>query len=179
MSKYRDDGAAARERARMLEEELSDAQRALSEKEKALDAREDELAALRARIQKAERSRPAAETKTAEPNATARSAKTSSKTRGLIFIAAAVTLGVTYGISALGPGPMNQVRVYVANGDVSAATFTVEGEGSSDERCTARVCDFKLPPGQYRIRAESGALRGSTDIVVRGSGSMATPIHLK
>ncbi len=180
MSNYRSDGAAARERARVLEEELDTAKSALAKREAELDAQEDELGELKARVSELEESRKAA-ADTPRDGAKRAGGRVDERRKHLVAVASAVLLvavGIGVFVVQALPNP-GQVRVSVGNRDIDKATFIVEGDNADTQRCTAKVCDFKLPPGRYRVRAESGQYSGSTEIVVRSSHSLAKPIMLK
>ena len=178
MSNYRSDGAAARERARVLEEELGVAKSTLAKREAEIDAQEDELDELKAKIRELEASRRTAAdvSRSAERSGS----KVAQRKNRVVAVAGTIVLtafGIgTYVVQAE-PSP-GQARIYVGNRDIDKATFIVEGDNAPPRRCTAKVCDFKLPPGRYRVRAESGPYRGSTEIVVRSSHSLAKPIML-
>ncbi len=173
MANYRDDGAAARERARVLEEELEASKRALSEREAELDAQDDEVAELKRRVGELEKARPAERKQSASASSAGRGKKV------VWLVAAVVLVGGGAGLSSLfaGPGP-GQARVYVGNRDIEKAMFTVKGPDGNTQRCTAKVCDFKLPPGSYEVQAEFEDYRGSTTIQVKSGNSLAKPVML-
>lgn len=180
MANYRDDGAAARERARVLEEELEASKRALSEREAELDAQDDEVAELKRRVGELEKARPAERKQPASASRVdARDASAGRGKKVVWLVAAVVLVGGGAGLSSLfaGPGP-GRARVYVGNRDIEKAMFTVKGPDGNTQRCTAKVCDFKLSPGSYEVRAEFEDYRGSTTIQVKSGNSLAKPVML-
>ncbi len=68
--------------------------------------------------------------------------------------------------------------MYVSDPRIASAEFVVTGPDGFEERCTGKVCDFKLPPGTYLVRAQAGEHRGEKTLVARGNHSLATPIQL-
>lgn len=161
MGDYRDDRAAQRERIRVLEEELA-------ERDAELEEREAEIA----RLEKQQRA-PAPAPAPRKPAAPKRSARPLTRPKAALG-AVVVLLGMLMGWWGRSSTDYGQARVYVADPRIDSAIFYVDGE----QRCTGKICDLKLRPGTYRIRAVAGNKSGETTIVVKAQHSLAKPVPL-
>ncbi len=171
--RYRDDRAAQRDRVRVLEEELAEAEREIATRDAALAAREAELAKLK-QAGVIPTPKPRSVDAPARKFPPFRAVAPHHQKLGALGMGIGVVLLIGFAWWGNDSSNYGQARIYVSDRDTKSAEYFVNGV----RRCAGAMCDLKLRPGTYHVKAVAGDRSGAITLVVRAQHSSATPIPL-